>query len=54
MDFSDWIHDVCVIDPRQKHLKKDTPVYEFEDWIEWYAEGLSPTEAVSRNYKEYG
>ena len=50
MKFKEWIEKVIEFDDNQKFLIDGYHTGEIFEWHEWYEEGLTPKEAVKRNY----
>ena len=53
--FLKWIEEVINIDPKNtSFLLNDFYPDEINIWYNWYLKGLSPFDAIDRNYYEYG
>lgn len=52
--FKEWITDVADIDERQKFMLETKYLEEISVWIEWYKNGISPSDATKLNVLYYG
>jgi len=52
--FKTWIEQVIEIDNRYDFLLSGTQTGEIFDWWEYYSDGLTPDEAIRKDYKEFG
>ncbi len=54
MRFEAWLQEVAEMDDRYAHLTNPEYKDERKDFNRYYEQGLTPEEALRREYEEYG